>query len=184
MTVTVALVGAAGGVGTTRLTVECGATLARGGHDVAVLDAAYATQGLAAYVDGRVGTDLTEAVTDEADIETVLTDLDPGTPGRLALAPARAPFERFARAKTAGAAERFEEAMAAAALSFDVVLVDTPPVAANQSVAAATAADRVAVVTVDSRRGADALARTRARLQDLDTAADAVVVTVADARVP
>jgi MinD superfamily P-loop ATPase len=73
-----------------------------------------------------------------------------------------------------------------------VVLVDTPPVAANQSVAAATAADRVAVVTVDSRRGADALARTRARLQDLDTAADAVVVnragegvvTEADARVP
>jgi MinD-like ATPase involved in chromosome partitioning or flagellar assembly len=193
MTATVALTGAAGGVGTTRLTVECGATLARAGHDIAVLDAAYATQGLAAYVDGGVGTDLTGVVTDDRELEAALVEHPADTAGRLALAPARAPFERLARAKTAGAAERFEDRMAAAALSHDVVLVDTPPVAANQAVAAATAADRVAVVTVDSTRGTDALARTRGRLQDVGTAADAVlvnrtpepeVVTEADAAVP
>lgn len=193
MTATVALAGAAGGVGTTRLAVECAATLARAGYDVAVLDAAYATQGLAAYVDGQLGTDITEVVADDRNLEAALVEYPTETAGRLALAPARAPFERLARAKTAGAAERFEDRMAAAALSHDLVLVDTPPVAANQAVAAATAADRVAVVTVDSRRGADALARTRDRLQDVGTAADAVlvnrtadpaVVTAADAAIP
>ena len=193
MTATVALAGAAGGVGTTRLTVECGATLARAGYDVAVLDAAYATQGLAAYADGRLGTDITEVVTEDRELEAALAEYPAEAAGRLALAPARAPFERLARAKTAGAAERFEDRMAAAALSHDLGLVDTPPVAANQAVAAVTAADRVAVVTADSRRGADALARTRGRLQDVGTAADAVlvnragepaVVTEADAAVP
>ncbi len=180
MTATVALAGAAGGVGTTRVTVECAATLARAGFDVAVLDAAYATQGLAAYVDGQPGTDITEVVTDDRDLETALVEHPVDTAGRLALAPARAPFERLARAKTAGAAERFEDRMAAAALSHDVVLVDAPPVAANQALAAVTAADRVATVTVDSTRGADALARTRGRLQDIGTAADAVLVNRTD----
>jgi len=180
MTATVALVGAAGGVGTTRLTVECAATLARAGYDVAVLDAAYATQGLTAYVDDRLGTDITEVVADDRELEAALTEVPVDTAGRLALAPARAPFERFARAKTAGAAERFEDRMAAAALSHDLVLVDVPPVAANQAVAAAAAADRVAVVTADTERGADALARTRGRLQDVGTAADAVLVNRSD----
>ena len=193
MTATVALTGAAGGVGTTRLTVECAGTLARAGYDVAVLDAAYATQGLAAYVDGQLGTDITEVVTEDRELAAALVEHPADVAGRLALAPARAPFERLARAKTAGAVERFDERMAAAALSHDLVLVDTPPVAANQAVAAVTAADRVAVVTTDSERGADALARTRGRLQDVGTAADTVlvnrsgapaVVTEADAAVP
>jgi len=175
--VTAALVGAAGGVGTTRLAVECAATLARTGRDVAVLDAAYATQGLAAYA-ASVGTDITEVVTEDADLDRALVALepDPAPEGRVSLAPARAPFERLARAKTAGAAERFEERVAAAALGHDVVLVDTPPVAANQAVAAVTAADRVAVVTTASRRGADALARTRGRLRDVGTGADATLL--------
>mgnify|MGYP006305158561 CR=1 FL=1 len=43
MTQTCALVGAAGGAGTTRLAVEMGATLTRTGRDVAVVDAAYET---------------------------------------------------------------------------------------------------------------------------------------------
>jgi MinD-like ATPase involved in chromosome partitioning or flagellar assembly len=193
MPTTVALVGAAGGVGTTRLTVECGATLARAGRDVAVVDAAYATQGLAAYVQGRIETDVTAAVTGDADLADALFDVGLDTPGRLSLAPARAPFERLARAKTAGAAETLADRLAAAALSHDVVLVDTPPVAANQAVSAVEAADRVAVVTADTPRGADALARTRGRLQDVGTAAETVLVnrteeantvTEADAAVP
>lgn len=194
MTGTLALVGAAGGAGTTRLAVESAATLARTGRDVAVLDAAFGTQGLADYVDGRIETDVTALVTDDgAELVDALTAMDLDTPGRVSLCPARAPFERLARAKTAGAAERFEKQVAAAALSHDVVLVDTPSVAANQAVAAVDAADRIAVVTPDSTRGGDALARTRARLTDIGTEADAVVanfadgnpgVTEADARVP
>jgi Flp pilus assembly CpaE family ATPase len=42
---TAALVGATGGAGTTRLTLETADLLAREGHAVAVFDAAFATQG-------------------------------------------------------------------------------------------------------------------------------------------
>jgi ATPases involved in chromosome partitioning len=179
-TQTLALVGAAGGAGTTRLAVECGATLARAGWEVAVLDAAYATQGLSDYVEGRVGADVTALVTDETDLEAALYSCPVDAAGRLALAPARAPFERVARAKTMGAAERLEKHVAAAALSHDAVVVDTPPVAANQAVSAVTVADRVTVVTPDTPRGADALARTRGRLADVGAGADAVVANFAD----
>lgn len=179
-TQTLALVGAAGGAGTTRLAVECGATLARSGRNIAVVDAAFATQGLADYVGGRVGTDVTAMLTDEADLEAVLCDCPLDAPGRLALAPVRAPFERLARAKTARAAERFGKHVAAAGLSRDTVIVDTPPVAANQSVAAVEAADRVAVVTPDTPRGADAFARTRGRLADVGVGVDVVVANFAD----
>jgi Mrp family chromosome partitioning ATPase len=72
---TLALVGAVGGAGTTRTAVEFGATLARDGRDVAILDAAYATQGLADYLAGRIETDITRVAT---------------VPGRLA--PARSPL--------------------------------------------------------------------------------------------
>jgi len=44
---TLALVGVAGGAGTTRTAVEMAATLARADRSVAVLDAAFGTQGLA-----------------------------------------------------------------------------------------------------------------------------------------
>jgi len=178
---TLALVGAAGGVGTTRLAVECGAMLARAGRSVAVLDAAFATQGLATCLAGTLDPDLTAVVADDAELDGALRTLPLEVPGSLALAPAAAPFQRLARAKTAGAAERFEEAIAAAALGHDVVLVDTPPLAANQAVAAAHGVDRVAVVVPDAARGGDALAQTRARLADLDLACDAVVATPARA---
>lgn len=64
MTDTAALVGAVGGAGTTRLAVEVGALLAADGDAVAVLDAAFATQGLGDYLDGRLDPDLTALVTD------------------------------------------------------------------------------------------------------------------------
>ena len=193
MTRTCALVGAAGGAGTTRLAVEMGATLARTGRDVAVMDAAYETQGLGDYVDGRIGADVTELVTEDVPLDSVVQPAGLDTPGRLSLCPARAPFERLARAKTAGAAEKLEKQIAAVALSHDVVLVDTPPVASNQAVAAVNAVDRVVAVTPDTERGEDALARLTARMTDVGAsldavvgnfAADAPVVTDADARVP
>jgi MinD-like ATPase involved in chromosome partitioning or flagellar assembly len=178
---TLALVGAAGGAGTTRLTVECGATVARTGRDVAVLDAAFATQGLARYVDGRIDADVTTVLTeDDIGLEEALVPIDLDAPGRVRLAPARAPFERLARAKTAGAAEAFEQTVAAAAEASDVVLVDVPPLAANQALAAVNAVETVALVTPDDPRGRDALSLAAARLADVGAPHDAVVATFAD----
>jgi hypothetical protein len=176
---TAALVGAAGGAGTTRTAVEVATTLAREGRSVAVLDAAFATQGLAGYVEGRIDPDLTSLLTDEfeAPLEAGLSDLDVDVPGRVACCPVRAPFERLARAKAGEAARRFRERVDGAASTFDHVLVDTPPVAANQAVAGATACERVAIVAPASERGADAVGRERDRLADLDVGVDVVATT-------
>jgi cellulose biosynthesis protein BcsQ len=213
-----ALVGGAGGAGTTRLALEFGATLARDGRSVLIVDAAYATQGLATAVPGRIDTDLTAAIVEDRPLRAATYDLglslgpgadddgdgdtDATSPparepdredGRVAVAPARAPFERFSRAKTSECGRRLAERLAAAAREYDHVLVDVPPVAANQAVAAAAAADRVVVVVPDSQRGVDALGRTRDRLADVDAAVDAAVanrasaspqVEAADATVP
>jgi septum site-determining protein MinD len=180
MTPTVAFVGATGGAGTTRLTVESGATLARAGLDVAIVDAAFTTQGLASYVEGPIETDVTALVTEEAELGDALYDHTTELPGRLALCPARAPFERLARAQTAGAASEFESQLAAASLSSDVVLVDTPPVGGNHAIAAVNAADHVVVVAPDSPRGADALALTRDRFDDIGVPIDGVFANRAD----
>jgi len=180
MTRTVALAGAAGGAGTTRLAVEVGAVLARTGRDVAIVDADYETQGLADYVAGPIEADVTTLVTDGAAIDDVVHPVGLEAPGQLSLCPARAPFERLARAKTAAAAEQLEKQSAAIALSHDVVLLDTPPVASNQAVAAVDTADRVVAVTPDSPRGGDALARLQGRLADVGASLAAVVATFAD----
>ncbi len=175
---TAALVGATGGAGVTRLAVETAALLAAEGDEVAVLDAAFATQGLADHVEGRIDPDAAALVTDAADAPLAdgLVDLESNeVRGRVACVPARASFEEIARAKTAAAAERFAGRVAEADGSFDAAIVDVPPVAANQSVAAVDAADRVAVVAPGTTRGADAVARTSGRLQDVGTAADLVV---------
>jgi septum site-determining protein MinD len=171
-----ALVGAAGGTGTTRLILECATLLAREGRDVAVLDAAYATQGLSDHTPGRIAPDMTTACLDDVPTRDALIDRDIEAAGRLAVCPARAPFERLARAKTPEAAEAFERRLDEATRAFDHVLVDTPPVAANQAVAAASAADRVAIVC-DEARAADAAPRMRDRLEDIGVPAEATVVT-------
>lgn len=182
----VAVVGATGGAGTTRLVVEVAATLARDGRSVAILDAAFATQGLARYVPGRIDPDLTQLLVDEDEsaLADARYDLPTDLAGQVACWPASAPFERLARAKTPDAAQRFERFVADTTGEFDHVLVDTPPVAANQSVAAVTAADRVALVAPASDRGADAVGRTRDRLRDLGTDADLVVANRADSDHP
>jgi len=177
---TAALVGVTGGAGTTRLAVEMGATLVRAGHSVAVLDAAFATQGLARHVSGRIDADLTTVLV-EADrsLDDALVE-HPDTSGRLALCPSYAPFERLARAKTPDAAERFQGLLREAADAFDYVLVDVPPVATNPAVAAVTTASRVALVTPPSARGVDAVQRTHGRLADVGTTADRVVANRAE----
>lgn len=173
---TAALVGATGGAGTTRLCVEVGGALARNGQRVIVFDAAIATQGLADYVNGSIETDVT-ALMEAPDVRTrdVAVGYHVAGPGELFLCPARASFQRIASAKTTAAAQRFEPAIRDAGVSFDHVIVDTPPVASNPAVAAVTAVDRVGVVTPATPRGVDALQRTRGRLADVGTAADVVV---------
>lgn len=180
---TAALVGATGGAGTTRTAVELAAVLARDGQEVAVLDAAFATQGLAAYLDGRIDPDLTRLLTDDADLDAGLVDLGVTARGRVACVPVRAPFERLARAKTAAAARSFENLIATVSARFDRVLVDTPPVASNQAIAAASGTERTVVVAPASTRGTDAIQRTRDRLADLDVETDAVLSTRGDLRV-
>ncbi|EMA05928.1 cell division inhibitor [Haloferax denitrificans] len=176
---TTALVGATGGAGTTRLTLELAAALADDGRDVAVLDAAFATQGLSDYVSGTLDPDATALVTDAADVplESGLVAFAPDTEGRVAVCPAAAPFERLARAMTPDAARAFEGRIAEAADGFDHVLVDAPLLASNQTVAAAAACDRVALVAPATDRGADAVGRLSARAADIGTDVDAVVST-------
>ncbi|WP_435119300.1 ParA family protein [Halolamina sp. C58] len=186
---TAALVGATGGAGTTRSCLELAAALAAAGDDVAVLDAAYDTQGLARHLPGRIDPDATALVTDGSDrpLSAGTIEYDPGADraaldtealpesGRVVCCPARAPFERLARAKTAEAAQELERRITEAATAFDRVLIDTPPLGSNPAVAAVTAAERVAVVAPATERGVDAVQTTRGRLQDMGTTADAVV---------
>ncbi|UIP00198.1 ParA family protein [Halobaculum sp. CBA1158] len=168
---TLALVGSVGGAGTTRTAVECAAALARAGRDVAVLDAAYATQGLSEFVAGRIDPDVTELCLDpDRPLATGLYDLahDPGVEGRIALAPARAPFERVARAKAPAAARAFEERVREAVDEFEYAIVDAPPIASNQAVAAVHAVDRVALVAPATDHGAAGRNRQRDALDDVD----------------
>ncbi len=176
---TYAFVGAAGGVGTTRLTLETATLLAGEGHDVAVLDAAYATQGLADLTSGRLDPDVTALCLDDTPLEQGLVDRDVDGAGRLAVCPARAPFERLARAKSPAAAEAFERRVGEAARAFDHVLVDTPPVAANQAVSAVTAVDGIALVC-DAPRAEAAVPRMIDRLSDVGVEPSVTVVTRTD----
>lgn len=173
-----ALVGTAGGAGTTRLAVELAAACARGGRRALVLDIDFDRQGLAGRVPGRLAPDSTALLTDpDASLADAVHDAGLDAPGRVDLCPAHAPFTRVADAKTPTAAERLADRLAEAETRYDAVLIDTPPVASNPAVAAVTAADRVALVTTPDERGVDAVQRARGRLADVGTSADAVVAT-------
>jgi cellulose biosynthesis protein BcsQ len=187
---TLALVGATGGAGTTRTAVELAALGARDGRDVVVIDAAFTTQGLSEYVSGRIDTDLTALLTDEAETSlSAATDPVRGDhvgdadedgpeasrPGRADAVPARAPFERVARAKTAEAARKLERRIDEAASAYDAVIVDVGPVGSNEAVAAITAADRVEAVTSATAHGCDALQRLRGRVADVGGNVDATI---------
>lgn len=175
-----ALVGATGGAGTTRLTVETAGVLASAGRDVAIFDAAVQTQGLASYAETEIQADITALLTGAATLDSALVEQPTELPGTLSICAASAPFERLARAKTAGGAKQLEQQLAAAALSHDVVLIDTPPIGGNQAVAAVNAADQVAVVTPDSVRGRDGLALARERLADIGVSELTVIANRSD----
>ena len=164
-----AIVGGVGGAGATRLSVEFAATLARAGRDAAVADASFTTQGLAALVPERFEPDVTRVLTDDRALAEAEIRLSLDLPGSVTVAPARAPFERLARAKTSECARRLAERLSAAADRYDAVFVDVPPVGANQAVATVTAADTVALVVPDTERGSDAIPRMCDRLADVET---------------
>ncbi|GGL48220.1 ParA family protein [Halocalculus aciditolerans] len=171
---TAAVVGTAGGVGATRLAVESAASLAAAGRDAAVVDVAFATQGLARHVDGRIDADTAALLADSArPAADAAHELDIDTPGSVTLYPTYAPFTTLASASAPNAAatlgDRLDE------LDADHVLVDTPPVLANPAIASVDAADAVALVAPGGERGADAVARTRGRLADVDASADLLV---------
>jgi septum site-determining protein MinD len=189
MSETVAFVGSVGGVGTTRVTLGCAELLAANGRDTAVLDAAYGTQGLADRTAGRIAPDMTQLCLGEVPLGEGLIDRSLQGGGRLAVCPARAPFSRLAEAKSPDAAQRFEARIAEAARQFEYVLIDTPPIAANQAVAAVTGAETVAVVSDDERAEAS-IPRTADRLADIGIDEFSAIVTHtashpdADAAVP
>jgi cellulose biosynthesis protein BcsQ len=163
-----AIVGVAGGAGATRLTVELAATLARDSRSVAIFDASFATQGLSQYVHGRIDTDITRVLTDESvDPRDAMLDLHLDTPAQVSVCPAYASFEAFARAKSGTAADRLGTVIRRATDAYDHVLVDTPPVADNPSIAAVNAADNTALVVPPTKRGVDTLQRARDRLADI-----------------
>ncbi|WP_435100674.1 AAA family ATPase [Halarchaeum sp. P4] len=180
---TAAIVGAAGGVGATRLCVEGGALLAAAGEDVLVFDVAHATQGLSTYVDARLDPDATALLTDpDIDITDAAYPLDAPGDGTLALAPAHAPLARSADALTPEAGERVGDRLTEATEQYDYVLVDTPPILTNPAVGAVTAVDVVAAVTTADDRGTDALSRERGRFADVGVDAGVVAVNRASTR--
>lgn len=181
---TLAFVGVAGGAGSTRVSVECGALLARAGDSVAILDAALGTQGLSSYVDGHIDPDLTGVLTDEGAFSDALVDVWPELDGYAAVCPAHAPFERVARAKHPDAARHLETCIDHAAGRFDHVIVDVPPVADNAAVAAVTTADERVLVAPDSRRGNDFVPRIRGRLVDIGAEADGLLANRVDGETP
>ncbi|GGJ08546.1 hypothetical protein GCM10008995_17960 [Halobellus salinus] len=183
-----AFVGATGGAGTTRTVVEAAWALAADDRSVAVIDAAFATQGLADYVAGRIDPDVTSLLVDAgagSDAAGTATDLSAGLyaldtgdiGGEVAVCPAHAPFTRLARAKSTAAAERFESVVGTATERFDHVLLDVPPIAANQAVAAVNVADTVAVVAPATPRGTEGVQRCHERLADIGSGASLVVST-------
>jgi len=175
---TAALVGVAGGAGTTRTAIEVAGVLARAGRSVLVLDLDFATQGLSQSVRGRIEPDATALLTDpDLTVADAAIAWDVLTDGRLDVIPAFAPFVDVAEAKSQPAAERVGDRLREATGTYDHVLVDVPPVVANQAIAGVDAVDRVAAVLPPTDRGVDSLQRTRGRLEDIGTTLDVAIAT-------
>ncbi len=169
-----ALVGAAGGVGTTRTTLELGATLTQAGLSVIILDGAYTTQGLADHVPGSIVPDMMAVASGDATLREGLIEIETAT-GSLSVCPAFGPFDRLARAKAPANARQFGTLIESATNESDVVLIDCPPVGANQAIAAVTTAEQTLILT-PAGRPASRL-RMIERLADLGVTEPRIVVT-------
>ena len=177
----VALTGAAGGAGTTRLSVEAASHLTARGESTVVVDVDFATQGLADYVPEQVTTDVTEALCDRTPLTDVTASLAVDHTPRPRAVPSFAGLSRVAAAMEAGCAKYLGEQLTELADAFDHVLLDTPVPVTNPAIAAVTTADTVAVVFPRSPRGIESLHRTEGFLHDIDVAANCHISTAAPA---
>lgn len=170
---TAALVGVAGGAGTTRTAVELAGALAGAGRSALVFDLDFATQGLSQSAPGRIDPDATALLTDpDLAVDDVAIDWETPGDGRLAVVPSHAPFVDVANAMTTEAAERVGDRLREATGTFDHVVVDVPPIASNPAIAGVDAADRVAAVFPPTDRGVDSLQRAKGRLEDVGSDLD------------
>lgn len=174
---TAALVGAAGGAGTTRTAVEVAGALARADRSVLVFDLDFATQGLSQSVSGRIDPDVTAVLTDDVDVTDATIPWDVPGDGRLDVLPAFAPFVEVAAAMTPDVAEGVGDVLREATATYDHVLLDVPPIVSNQAIAGVDAADRVAAVFPPTDRGIDSLQRTKGRLEDVGSPLDLAIAT-------
>lgn len=175
---TAALVGIAGGAGTTRTAVELAGALARADRSVLVFDLDFATQGLSQSVGGRIDPDVTAVLTDDGiDVEAAAIPWEVPGDGRLDVLPAFAPFVDVAAAKAPAIAEGVGDRLREATDTYDHILLDVPPIASNQAIAGVDAADRVAAVFPPTDRGIDSLQRTKGRLEDVGSSLDLAIAT-------
>lgn len=177
MTTTTAFVGATGGAGTTRLTIECATLCAASGADVAVLDLAIDTQGIASYTDAALDPELTAVLTEDAPIDQAMVTLSTSTTGTVSLCPSRASVVQIAAAKTEDAADQLMPVIDQLSTEYDWLLLDIPPAVHNLALAGLQAADSRLVVTPATQCGADALRRMEGRFRDLDCDLSGVIAT-------
>ncbi|MFW6265173.1 MAG: ParA family protein, partial [Halanaeroarchaeum sp.] len=128
---TAALVGAAGGAGTTRTAVELAGALARAERSVLVFDLDFATQGLSQSVAGRIDPDVTAVLTDDVPVADAALSWDVPGDGRLDVLPAFAPFVEVAAAMTPDVAASVGDVLREATATYDHVLLDVPPIVSN-----------------------------------------------------
>jgi Flp pilus assembly CpaE family ATPase len=169
----VACVGATGGVGTTRTAVELARLAMAHDRSPLLVDTAVATQGLARLLPTTPGVDLCGALsdTDAVDLDAIAVEL----PSELRIVAVDAPLCSVTTALTAEAAATLTDAIAHAAETHPLVIVDVPPVATNLAIAGLISAD---VILLIHRLGDhEGVRRGRELIADLD-GADPHPVTV------
>ena len=162
----VACVGATGGVGTTRTAVELARLATAHDRRPLLVDTAVATQGLARLLPTTPGVDLCGALsdTDVVDLDAIAVEL----PSALQIVAIDAPLCSVTTALTPQAAATLTDAIAHAAATHPLVIIDVPPVATNLAIAGLISADEILLVhRVGDHEG---VRRGRELIADLDGA--------------
>ncbi len=140
----VACVGATGGVGTTRTAVELARLATTHDRRPLLVDTAVATQGLARLLPTTPRVDLCDALsdTDAVDLDAIAVDL----PSELRIVAIDAPLCSMTTALTAEAAAALTDAIAHAAGTHPLIIIDVPPVATNLAIAGLISADEILLI--------------------------------------
>ncbi|QZA89392.1 AAA family ATPase [Salinarchaeum sp. IM2453] len=177
---TAAFTGVVGGVGTTRVAIETAGVLAAQGHAAAVLDVNFSTQGLAGYVDAPLEADMMDALIDPSCTKEGICTIEKPVDGKLGVIPAFGPLSKIAEASKTEHAQQLDAVIEQMPPEYDFIIIDTPPVATNPSLAGITAADDIVAITQDTQRGIDGLRRMHERLSDIDVDVDKQIITFTD----